>query len=111
MALYKSIRELFTLKSIIKEVIERLGIDSEKQKLVSSSTVYDDNNGAIVLAKITRMNPTSKQISINYLWFGQHVGKEFVTRKIDSENQRVNIFTQGLQGELFVIMRKLICGW
>ena len=39
-----SVIALSTLKSLIKEVIDNLGIDSEKLKFVSSSTVYEDNN-------------------------------------------------------------------
>ena len=86
-ALSHSVRALLPLKSIIKEVIDNLGIDSENLKFVSSSTIYEDNNGAIVVAKSPRMTPTSKHISVKYHWFRQHVGKEFMIRKIESENQ------------------------
>ena len=40
MALSHSIRELPPLKSLSKEVIDNLGIDSEKLKFVPSSTIY-----------------------------------------------------------------------
>ena len=99
------------MKSLIKEVIENLGIDCEKLKLVSSSTVYEDNNGSIVVATIPRMTPSSNHIAVKYHWFRQHVGNEFVIRKIESENQRADIFTKGLQGKIFVRIRKLLCGW
>ena len=75
-ALSHSVRALIPLKSLIKEVIDNLGIDSENLKFVSSSNIYEDNNGAIVVAKIPRMNPISKHIAVNYHWFSQHVGKE-----------------------------------
>ena len=84
MALSRSIGALLPLKIIIKEVIDNLGIDSEKLKFVSSSTVYGDNNGAIVVAKITRMTPTSNNITVKYHWFRQNIGNEFVIWKIDS---------------------------
>ena len=99
------------MKSLIKEVIDNLGIDSEKLKFVSSSTVYEDNNGAIVMTTIPRMTPTLKHIAVKYHWFRQHVGKEFVIRKVESENQKADIFTNGLQGQIFVRIRKLLCGW
>ena len=51
------------LKSLTKEVIDNLGIDSEKLKFVSSSTIYEGNNGAIVVATSTRINPTSKHMT------------------------------------------------
>ena len=110
-ALSHSVRELIPLKSLIKEVIENLGIDSGKLKFVSSSTIYEDNNGAIVVATSPIMTPTSKHISVKYYWFSQHVGKEFVIWKIKSENQKADIFTKGLQGQIFVRIRKLLCGW
>ena len=74
------------MKILIKEVIDNLVIDSESLKFVSSSTIYEDNNGSIVVAKSTRMTHTSKHIAVKYHWFRQHVGKEFVIQKIESEN-------------------------
>ena len=106
-----SVRALLPLKILIKEVIDNLGIDSENLNFVSSSTVYEDNNGAIVVATSPRMNPSSKHIAVKYHWFRQHVGKEFVIRKIESENQKADIFTKGLQGQKFVRLSKLLCGW
>ena len=47
MALSHSVRALLPLKSLIKEVIDNFGIDSEKLKFVSISNIYEDNNGAI----------------------------------------------------------------
>ena len=91
-ALSHSVRALLPLKSLIKEVIDNMGIDSENLKFVSISTIYEDNNGAIFVATSPRMTPTSKQISLKYHWFRQHVGKEFVILKIDSENQKNDIF-------------------
>ena len=102
---------LLPLKSLINEVIEHLGIDSEKPKFLSSSTIYEDKNGSMVVATSPRMNPTSKQIDVKYHWFMQHVGKVFVIQKIDSENLKADISTKGLQGQIFVRIRKLICGW
>ena len=110
-ALYHSVRASLPLKSLIKEVIDNLGIDCENLKFVSSSTVYEDNNGAIVVATSTRMTPSSKHIAVKYHWFRKYVGKEFVIWKIESENQKADIFTKGLQGQIFVRIRKLLCGW
>ena len=31
--------------------------------------------------------------------------------KIKSENQKADIFTKGLQGQIFVRIRKLLCGY
>ena len=79
----RSVIELLPLKSLIKEVIDNLGIDSENMKFVSSSTVYKDNNGSMVVEKIPRMNPTSKHIAVKYHCFRHHVRKEFVIKKTE----------------------------
>ena len=86
MALSHSVRALLPLKSLIKEVIDNLGIDCENLKFVSSSNAYEDNNRSIVVATSPRMTPSSKHIAVKYHWFRQHVGKEFVIRKIKPEN-------------------------
>ena len=69
-----SVRDSRLLKILIKEVIDGLGINSEKLEFVSISTVYEDNNIDIVVAKISIMNPTSNHIAFKYYWCMQHVG-------------------------------------
>ena len=86
MVLSHSVRGLITLKSIIKEVIYNLGIDSKNIKLVYRFTFYEYDNRAIVIEKIPRMTPTSNQISVKYHWFRQSCGKKFLIRKTESEN-------------------------
>ena len=111
MALSHYVRALLPLKSLIKEVIDNLGIDCENLKFVSISTFYEDNNGAIVVATSPRTTPSSKYIAVKYHWFRQHVGNEFLIWKTKSENQKADIFTKGLHGQIFVRIRKLLFGW
>ena len=73
-ALYHSVRALLPLKSFIKKVMENLGIDSKKVNYVSRSTVYNENNGSIVVAKNPGMNPKSRYISVKHHWFRHHIG-------------------------------------
>ena len=75
MAFSHSVRAFLPLKRFIKEVIDNLVIDSEKLKFMSSSTIYEDNNGAIFVSKSPRITPTSKHIDVKYHWFRQNVGK------------------------------------
>ena len=77
-ALSHSVRALLPLKSLTKEVNDNLVIDCDNLKFLSSSTVYEENNGAIVVATSPRMTPSSKHIAVKYHWFRQHVGKEFL---------------------------------
>ena len=75
MTLSHSVRSVLPLKSLIKEVIDNLGIDSENLKFVSSSNIYEDNNVAIVVETSPSITPTSKHIAVKYHWFRQYIGK------------------------------------
>ena len=92
-------------------MIDNLGIYSEKLEFVSSSTVYEDNNVAIVLETSPKMTPTSKHNFVKYHWSRQNVGGGFLICNINSENHKADIFTKGLQSELFVRIKKFLCGW
>ena len=74
-ALYCYVRDLLLMKSVIKEVIENLVINSEKLEFVSISTLYEGNNRSIVVATSPRITPTSKHISVKYHCFRNHVVK------------------------------------
>ena len=93
-ALSHSVRALLTLKRIIKEVIDNLGIDSENLKFVSRSSIYEDNKVSIVVATSPKMTPTSNNTAVMYHWFRKRVGKEFVIWKIESENQKAKLAVQ-----------------
>ena len=69
----------------------------------------DIYNRTEFVVTFTRMTASSKNIAVKYNWFRQHVGKEIVIWKIESENQKTGIFTKGLQGQIFARIKKLLC--
>ena len=83
-----SVRYSLPMKSIIKEIIDNLMIDSEKLNFVSISTINDNNNVAKLVATSQRMNPKSKLIVVKYYLFSHHVRKYFVIQNIESETRR-----------------------
>eukprot|EP00957_Ditylum_brightwellii_P194560 14819393-Ditylum_brightwellii.AAC.1 len=74
-ALFQSLRDLLSTKDLITEVVKGMWQkDTHMElKLVSKSTVYEENNGAIRVASCPKTNPTSKSIAVKYHWFRQHV--------------------------------------
>ena len=64
-------------------------------------------NGFVVT--FPRMTAPSNHIAVKYNWFRQHVGKEILIRKIDSENQKTYIYTKCLQGQIFARIKNLLC--
>ena len=65
-ALSHSFGDLLPLNILIKEVIDNLGINSEKLNFVSSSAIYEYNNEAIVVETSPRMTYKSKYIVVRY---------------------------------------------
>eukprot|EP00957_Ditylum_brightwellii_P173456 13206270-Ditylum_brightwellii.AAC.1 len=89
-----------------------MGLDSGKLKFNSKSTVFEDKNGAIRVATYPQLTPAIKFIAVKYCWFGQHVESgEIHIIKVESSKQLAEIFTKGLQGETFLAIKKLLCGW
>ena len=74
-SLSQYIRYLLTLKIVINEVSDNLGMDSNDMKFASGSTVYEGGNGAIFVATSTRMTSNSYHIHYKYCCFWQHGGK------------------------------------
>ena len=111
-ALSQSLRDLLPTKELLKETISKVGLKEDRLKFETKCTVFEDNAGALQVATSPRMTPTSKFIAVKYHWFRQHVDSgEISIVKVSSQEQEADMFTKGLQGELFLKIRKLVCGW
>ena len=74
--------------------------------------VFEDNEGAIELAKSPKMRPRTKYLNVKY-----HHFRDLVTRgivqiySITTELQQADILTKMVPMELFEKLRKLMIGW
>jgi hypothetical protein len=60
-------------------------------------TIFEDNNGALELAKAPKMCPRTKHIAIKYHHFRSKVhSSEVDIKRVDTKNQIADIFTKGL---------------
>ena len=75
--------------------------------------MFEDNNRALGLATAPKFTPRTKHIAAKYHWFKSHIGKEkgFIVKKVESENQKADIFTKELSAKVFAHVRKLLRGW
>ncbi|MGH3053548.1 MAG: Ty1/Copia family ribonuclease HI, partial [Gaiellaceae bacterium] len=109
-ALSQSMRDLLPTKQVIIEVLTSLGIHLERA--TTHSTVFEDNNGALSLAHTLGMTPRTKHIGVKYHFFREHVRRGTVkVQKIESENQKADIFTKGLGRVKFESIRLKLMGW
>jgi hypothetical protein len=75
------------------------------------SSVFEDNNGALQLARSPPMTPRTKHYAIKYHFFGYVEKEEIKLYKINTKEQCANIMTKGLVFYLFIYLQKFLCGW
>ena len=77
------------------------------------STMFEDNNGALSIAKAKRINPRTKHIATQYHWFWDQTGPGtgIELEKIDTTIQWADMFTKPLERNTFEAIRRLVMGW
>ena len=112
-AMSQSMRELLPTRQLLKEVIVGLKLNGETNSHVKS-TVFEDNNGAISVATSPKISPRTKHIACKYHFFKSHIGttaSQISLQKVNTEEQKADIFTKGLPHVTFKYLRKKMCGW
>ncbi len=96
------------------ELLEEL--KHRKFKVISTEPhvyckVFEDNSGALELAKLPKMRPRTKHINVCYHHFREHVRNGLIKIfPIDMKEQIVDIFTKPLSQNSLVRHRKFLCG-
>ena len=106
---------LVHIKTLVSEVVKAVGQDTKRLDFSTHSTLSDDNYGVVKVNhnhKLPIMTPGYNHISVKYHWFRDkiYIG-ECSIKKVDGKYQKANIFTRDLQGDIFLHIKKLLCGW
>ena len=111
-SLSQGMRELIPLRQLVEELLVILGL-SESVECSTRSTVFEDNQGALILAKSSsKLTPRTKHIAVKYHFFREYVSTgKIKLQYVESEKQEADILTKGLGKEKFSMIRKLILGW
>jgi hypothetical protein len=111
-ALSQSLRDLIPMRRLLAEVSNELHLRMSDTAVVHS-TVFEDNNGALAIARSPRISPRTKHIAIKYHHFCDSIGVEkgIVLSEIDTSSQKADLLTKGLLADTFVCIRKLLMGW
>ena len=108
--LSEAAREITGLIGLMKEVKEKMCKDTVEIPIVRC-TVFEDNEGAIALARLPKLRPRTKHICTKMHWFRSLVGKTLFIESIDTLDQLADIGTKPLAEDLFKKLRKRIMGW
>jgi hypothetical protein len=109
--LSQTLREVLPLMALVKE-LSSAGFDLVHDATVVHCKVFEDNSGALEMAKVPKMRPRTKHLNIKYHHFREAVEQGLVTIKaVRTHDQLADIFTKPLGGELFAKFREGILGW
>jgi hypothetical protein len=111
-ALSQAIRELLPMRELFQEVGTALQLKCAMPTILYS-TVFEDNNGALSIATSPKISPRTKHIAVKYHHFRSKIGidKGIIIQRIDTTEQKADIFTKGLGAQQFAHIRKLVMGW
>jgi hypothetical protein len=110
-ALSQSMRDLIPVRRLLQLICDTVLTDQKENARIYSS-VFEDNSGALQLARAPRITPRTKHYAIKYHFFREYVKQgDIKLYKIETTKQRADIFTKGLVQAIFETIRKLLMGW
>jgi hypothetical protein len=97
-AMSMTMRDLLPFQRLAVDVCKAMGLDETTVSTIHS-TVWEDNDGALTLAKLpnNRVTPKSKHYAVKLHWFRSQL-KPGVTdiKRVAADEQLADIFTKGL---------------
>ena len=108
--LSKAMTQLIALRNLIQEIAAIFGMEDLKSTI--ACTVFEDNNGALILATKQRITTRTKYFHVKWHHFWQHVGSadkgKIEVKKVETHKQAADYLTKGLPAELFNNNRKIL---
>jgi hypothetical protein len=110
-ALSTALREQIPLMELLKE-IRHHGIDVQYIPPQVHCKVFEDNSGAIELARLPKIRPRTKHINNTYHHFREYVARgEIQVLAIATEDQPADLLTKPLAVAAFLKHRRFLQGW
>jgi hypothetical protein len=110
-SLSTALRQVIPLMDFLLE-LRAQGIVTEEFCPKVFCKAFEDNNGALEMAKMPRMRPRTKHINCAYHHFCSHVANGSITvHAIDTQDQIADLWTKPLSADLFAKFTKLAFGW
>ena len=116
MALSTAMRDMLPLKRLVKTIVKVITGD-DNVKVITKSDLFEDNNGAVLLATLPWITSQSKFFAVKLHFFCEHVKTEsnpqdeIHIHKVDTINQLGDILTKGLVENKFRPLRDRLMGW
>jgi hypothetical protein len=107
-----SLREVIHLMQLLEDSQEVLKWAINEKKPTVHCKVFEDNSGALEMARLPKMRPRSKHLCIRLHHFREHVRQGKISiNKIPTRYQLGDIATKPQPEDLFVSQRESIMQW
>jgi hypothetical protein len=109
--LSQALRSVIPIMELVKE-LQSKGFPIGQGNPKIHCKLFEDNSGAIELAKVPKMRPRTKHINVKYHHFREYVSNNEVSiHKIDTSDQPADILTKPLNEVTLERHRNFIMGW
>jgi hypothetical protein len=109
--LSESLRIAIVMMNLLQEM-QTFGVPISKVTPAVHCKLFEDNAGAIHLAKVPKMRPRTRHINQKYHHFREWVKTGLIdVLPIDTKDQPADLLTKPLELELFVKHRAVVMGW
>ena len=99
------------MMQLLKEFKE-MGFDVGDTSPKVHCKVFEDNSGALEIAKNHKYRPRTKHLNVKLHHFRDYVVKGFISiHKIDTKEQLADYLTKALNKDTLVYLRKKAIGW
>jgi hypothetical protein len=106
-----ALRTATPMMESMKELLQQ-GFNIRSARPQVHCRVFEDNSGALEIAKVQKMRPRTKHINIKYHHFRGHVARGEVSRHaISTDDMPADMLTKPLNQITFERHRKSILGW
>ena len=105
-----ALREAIPMMELLKEIGKR-GV-KVTHKAAMHCKVFEDNSGALEMAKVHKYRPRTKHLNVKLHHFRSHVErKEISIHPIDTEDQLADYLTKPVNEIVFARLRPRVMGW
>ena len=105
-----ALRDAIPIMELFKEMI-KYGIPIESAVAKVHCKVFEDNTGALEIARVHKFRPRTKHLNNRLHHFRSYVNNGITIHKIDTKEQPADMLTKPLNEELLFKFRRMMQGW
>jgi hypothetical protein len=110
-AISEAFRVLLPMMDLLEEAVAQ-GVPVELGPPVIHCKAFEDNSGALQLARLPKMRPRTRHIAVKYHHFCEAVAKGTIPiQHVSTDKQLADVLTKNLVRDQFLRLRKGVMGW